>query len=716
MTLLQITSSTNRIMSMVWGGTVTNLHSGAGSGFGGLFTWDPIDTTAEDGTNIFDRSIPTPVNAAFSSGAGTLGTGTYYYRVSALNAHGETLASTETSLAITGPAGVNVNWTGVPGATGYKIYGRSTGAELFIAEVGKVVTYLDNGSITPSGALPGSDTTTGTGRWRRLYGQVFGPAGGVLEGDFPNPDLVDTAVTPGSYGSATEVGTFTVDSKGRLTAAGNTTITGTAPGGTAGGALVGSYPNPGVDLSPSNPTNIIGNLPFSNIVQIADNSLLGNFTGGAADVQVLTSVTSANLAQILSDETGTLKVVFSDNPTFTTGITSPAITDSGLTATRVTFAGTGGLLADDADMTFATDTLTATKVVAPTSLTSPLVIGGTGTTSDLSLKTTSGVGDTGADMHFLVGNNGGTEAVTILNSGNVGIGTTGPGSLLDVQKTGTGNVNIAKFIRPDSVTGNQTYMYVGQGLSAGRSGALGFTDNSDTTSGHLWLSVYGDDPSAGVGLVVKKGGNVGIGTTGPTFEVGTGGLHIGGVTAPAIRLESNTVGRGTWEIVASDDTDGSLRFYESQNNQVMMMINEGGNVGIGTTGPLAKLAINGGVNVGADADPGDNNLTVVGLTTTGTLVVTTSSTHSYATASTVAVFDGSKNLVSSAVTTTELDYVDGVTSSIQTQLDARVREPQYGTGDPNFDGVVGADDGQMFFNTDTGARWFWRASVSEWTP
>lgn len=64
------------------------------------------------------------------------------------------------------------------------------------------------------------------------------------------------------------------------------------------------------------------------------------------------------------------------------------------------------------------------------------LVGSTSTTGDLTLQTTSGVGASGADMHFLVGNNGATEAMTILNNGNVGIGTTGPSQLLTLGSTG----------------------------------------------------------------------------------------------------------------------------------------------------------------------------------------------------------------------------------------------------------------------------------------
>lgn len=43
--------------------------------------------------------------------------------------------------------------------------------------------------------------------------------------------LADTAVTPGSYGDATHVATFTVDQQGRLTAAGEVAISGVGGGG-----------------------------------------------------------------------------------------------------------------------------------------------------------------------------------------------------------------------------------------------------------------------------------------------------------------------------------------------------------------------------------------------------------------------------------------------------------------------------------------------------
>jgi hypothetical protein len=64
--------------------------------------------------------------------------------------------------------------------------------------------------------------------------------------------------------------------------------------------------------------------------------------------------------------------------TFADQVAAVSLLASSLTSGRVPFASTGGLLVDDPDCAFATDTLTCTKVVASTSATSPLVNATTG--------------------------------------------------------------------------------------------------------------------------------------------------------------------------------------------------------------------------------------------------------------------------------------------------------------------------------------------------
>lgn len=88
----------------------------------------------------------------------------------------------------------------------------------------------------------------------------------------------------------------------------------------------------------------------------------------AAALTGINSVTST-AGQPLVLATGTsgtaISVASATNiATFTAGIVGTSATLSSLTAGRVTFAGASGLLSDDADFTFATDTLTVTKVVA----------------------------------------------------------------------------------------------------------------------------------------------------------------------------------------------------------------------------------------------------------------------------------------------------------------------------------------------------------------
>ena len=53
-----------------------------------------------------------------------------------------------------------------------------------------------------------------------------------------------TGVNAGTYGSSNKVARVTVDTKGRVTSADSVLITGTTPGGVAGGDLAGTYPDP----------------------------------------------------------------------------------------------------------------------------------------------------------------------------------------------------------------------------------------------------------------------------------------------------------------------------------------------------------------------------------------------------------------------------------------------------------------------------------------
>jgi hypothetical protein len=112
--------------------------------------------------------LAAPVISGLVETTGTLGAGTYYYGVSAINSAGETLASTEDNVTIAATKGVQVSWGAIDGATGYRIYGRASASELFLKEVGAVTTWTDDGALTPLGALPtindtGEEVDTGNG-------------------------------------------------------------------------------------------------------------------------------------------------------------------------------------------------------------------------------------------------------------------------------------------------------------------------------------------------------------------------------------------------------------------------------------------------------------------------------------------------------------------------------------------------------------------------
>lgn len=198
------------------------------------------------------------------------------------------------------------------------------------------------------------------------------------------------------------------------------------------------------------------------------------------------------------------------------------------------------------------------------------------------------------------------------NSGNVGIGTTFPGAKLDV-------INVL----PGAHLTNSPLFRAWDGYNSGANGQffqiIGAGDGTNYTNINL-ISNYGflslgarADANATVtnSLNILSNGNVGIGTTSPAqmLDVNGGGqfngnlnfatdqtayfIH-GSANGGAIRIRSN----------ANAYTDRGLQFGNMDNNGAWssyMTVDNGGNIGIGTTSPGTILEINQPVNTGAAA-------------------------------------------------------------------------------------------------------------------
>jgi len=105
-------------------------------------------------------------------------------------------------------------------STDMDIWAEVPGAYTFIEQG---TTWADTGWVCTSNAGGTLGTTPIT--WVQFAGAGTYSAGTGLTLTGTQFSITNTAVTAGAYGSATQVGTFTVNAQGQLTLAGNTTVT-----------------------------------------------------------------------------------------------------------------------------------------------------------------------------------------------------------------------------------------------------------------------------------------------------------------------------------------------------------------------------------------------------------------------------------------------------------------------------------------------------------
>ena len=220
---------------------------------------------------------------------------------------------------------------------------------------------------------------------------------------------------------------------------------------------------------------------------------------------------------------------------------------------------------------------------------------------------------------FYIGRHG-LNVMKMNNNGDVGIGTTSPIAPLHVVTPAVGGIdltnisrtanNLVRFTNPEYSTSATMglLLRVFPDSDARQGAGLLMTGGSDNAASNLSLFVSKDDgTSSNISKsysalhIAGNTGNVGIGTTSPIQKLDTPNIVIGGSTiagtyrANALFMDNNGGNSRFYSSGPNGTTQGSYEFNimasDANPLQTVLVINNSGNVGIGTTSPSAKLQV-----------------------------------------------------------------------------------------------------------------------------